>query len=301
MRRGAAWVGGWAMLALLLGTAREVRAQRDLDARQSDDWYALHLTLLGVGVGGTVGTWLIGAPLAPRLQSSLWFEAGTEQNFSLLSSRVSDVTLLGSVVAPVGVLGVSASAERYENSLLIYGEVLSLQLWANALTKLVVARGRPYGVGSSSAARAYATEHPTDRVLSFYSGHASTSFAAAFAGGFLFSDGAADPAAQAVFWGFETSLAAFTAHARVRAGMHYPSDVLFGALVGTTFGVGLPLLHGVRPEIDAGEWVALGAGLAVGAAAGWLLPTRISELVVTYRPQIQPVAGGALLQIGSQL
>ena len=46
-----------------------------------------------------------------------------------------------------------------------------------------------------------------------------------------------------VLWASSLSVASLTAYARVKAGMHYPSDVLVGAAVGTAIGLAVPWLH----------------------------------------------------------
>jgi hypothetical protein len=63
-----------------------------------------------------------------------------------------------------------------------------------------------------------------------------------------------------------------TAHLRVRAGKHFYSDVVVGALVGTAVGIGIPWLHGSRYSPSVGELGAGGAGLVLGTLLPLLLP-----------------------------
>ena len=45
-------------------------------------------------------------------------------------------------------------------------------------------------------------------------------------------------------WGFELALAGATANLRTRAGRHFYSDVIVGAIVGAGVGFAVPRLHG---------------------------------------------------------
>jgi membrane-associated phospholipid phosphatase len=292
-------LGGFGLSLLAWMWPATAAAQRDLDVRQSDAWYGVQAGLFGLGVVGTLSAQLQGDPLVARFHETFWFEGGTSRNFSLVSSRISDVSLGAAFVAPVVVLAAAEPAQRFENSLLIYGETLSLSLWVGTAVKQLVARGRPYSAGTSEGALAFTKSHEHEQLLSFYSGHSAIGFTSATAGGFLFADGHADPAAKAAFWAAELALAGFTAHARVRAGMHYPSDVIFGSLVGTAFGLGVPLLQDVRPDITSEQWLAIGGGVVAGAAAAFLLPTGAAARVAEYQPHVTPVTGGAIFGLGS--
>ena len=90
-------------------------------------------------------------------------------------------------------------------------------LLTDTILKPLIARSRPYvhytdidviGVRQANA--------------SFPSSHASNAFAAAYAMSRAF------PGARVIFW----TIAVLVAFARVYVGVHYPSDVVFGGLVG---------------------------------------------------------------------
>ena len=96
------------------------------------------------------------------------------------------------------------------------GALVFTALCANAVVKRVVRRKRPHLPGLPPIGRAPSTP-------SFPSGHAATSFAGAHAIGTLVP-GARPPLVAA---------AALMALTRSYLGVHYPSDVIAGAVVGT--------------------------------------------------------------------
>ena len=73
--------------------------------------------------------------------------------------------------------------------------------------------------------------------------------------------------------GRRTGLGVGTADLRTRAGMHFYSDVLVGAVVGSAVGVALPYFHGGRKvHLSKLEWLAILLGPLLGVAIGELLP-----------------------------
>jgi len=114
-------------------------------------------------------------------------------------------------------------------------------------------RERPYGQGCG-------TEIPNDtqdcqstsRYRSFFSGHSTLSFTSASLicahhQALKLFDSAADPVTCVTGY----VAAATIATLRVVGDVHYASDVLIGAVVGTSVGLGLPLLHHYKREKPA--------------------------------------------------
>lgn len=298
--RGRVWGSSLGVSLAVVLWSRAALAQRDLGEVQPTGWYVGH-SITTVGSLALAAAVQFGSPSSetPRIAGALPFERHVESHFSPLTSRVSDVTLLGSLGVPVVAFASSGETTRFWNSALVYGETLSVSLALNTLTKHLVLRARPYTFHPSESAAHWVERVRKDRMLSFYSGHAAMSFTSAVAGGMVFSAGPAAEGAQAAYWLLEMSLAGFTAHARVRAGMHYTSDVLVGALVGAGIGVGVPLAHGVLPEISALEWGALAGGLVLGTSAALFLPTSIAEDLAELDLRIEPAWGGATVSVGS--
>ncbi len=140
------------------------------------------------------------------------------------------------------------SPELGTQQALISAEVLAVTSGMQGLVSLFVSRERPYGQECSSDLREGELAASTrdcangDRYYSFYSGHSAVSFAAAAVNCMhhayvpLYGGGAADNWACVGMFG----VAATTALMRVATDVHYVSDVLVGATIGTTTGLLLP-------------------------------------------------------------
>src|SRR5690606_29717337 len=113
-----------------------------------------------------------------------------------------------------------------------------------------------------------------DSHVSFYSGHSALAFTAAMTGSYLYALGSDDERAKAVVWALQFTLASATANLRVRAGKHYYSDILVGALLGCAAGYLVPALHA------DGRGVYKPSGVEIGAMIGGVLAgSLVSQLV----------------------
>ncbi len=110
------------------------------------------------------------------------------------------------------------------------------------LTKTAVGRKRPYLYNTDlSPEERHAVDD--DPFSSFFSGHAAAAFTAATFVSKVFTDIHGPSIWSKLLWGSSLSLAALTGYARVKAGVHYPSDVIVGAAVGFSIGYLVPTLH----------------------------------------------------------
>ena len=204
---------------------------------------------------------------------------------STTHSRIADVLLLSSIVTPVAV-GAARDDDERAPKLAVYAESLAVAGFLNGLAKYVVQRPRPHSYGTSPEAIAYTERRGADGYLSFFSGHATLSFTSAVAGSYLYAygNGNSDTTSRAILWGVEMALASATATERVRAGKHFPSDVVVGAAVGTGVGLLVPRAHmsdRSAVSLTPGEWIAIGSGLVVGTTTSLLLPPLRSDLTTT--------------------
>lgn len=137
-----------------------------------------------------------------------------------LLGRVGEYAAVWVLIGLAGALLASDDSEQW----LVCAALGPAAVGVNFLVKLVVRRARPVLEGLPPLAGAPSS-------LSFPSAHTTSSFAAAVAITRLAPDLA--PAAFA--------LAVALALTRPYLGMHYPSDVLGGAVLGTALGLAVPL------------------------------------------------------------
>jgi membrane-associated phospholipid phosphatase len=113
---------------------------------------------------------------------------------------------------------------------------------ATYLTKVAVQRKRPflYNTDLSTEER---FRNDEDDVFSFYSGHTAVAFFTATFLSKVATDIYGEYTVTRFLWGSTLAVAALTGYARIRAGEHYPTDVVAGAAVGCAVGYFVPVLH----------------------------------------------------------
>ncbi len=134
-------------------------------------------------------------------------------------------------------------------------EALGIAGAVQGVTNVVVSRPRPYVqyCGTSELPAAALDCNGPQQYRSFFSGHATFTFTAAA----LICDNHLGNALLGGPWDALNCaggylVAASTATLRVLADMHYASDVITGALVGTLIGYGVPFLHRRHRDLGTG-------------------------------------------------
>jgi membrane-associated phospholipid phosphatase len=271
MRQRAIALG--VFVGFALGSAGAARADDADDAPRVDS-----------GIDGAIIVGAIAAAIAPmavptrehRLWNTQLLGAADDAalgQFSHRAAQLSDLGLGLAIAAPAAYLTGSTVDDRDGDRLVIYGETLAIDLALAQSVKYLAHRPRPYLYNASPEARRHAIAEADDGWRSFYSSHAAIAFGAAVAGAYLLNETTASPTARAVAWGSGFAVAAATANLRVRAGRHFYSDVVIGALIGSAVGYAVPALH-ARGEPYAPSRQDLAA-----AGAGALGGILISELI----------------------
>ena len=158
------------------------------------------------------------------------------------AAKTADAVAFGAVPAlAFGALALSSGLEgRIQNfgaDALILAESLTISSLVNQFVKFGVGRARPFTIRNNP--NMY--KDRADDNLSFYSGHTNLAFVLVVSAGTIAHLRNYD--AEPYIWGFGIPIAFLVAYARIAAQKHYFSDVLIGAIVGSTIGFLVPWLH----------------------------------------------------------
>lgn len=138
----------------------------------------------------------------------------------------------------------------------MYAESASLAQTLTDVTKIAVRRPRPIdyincapvvtnGVTTPSTNSAC---NSTDLGLSFFSGHASTIASIGATATYIAFVRSPHSPRPWITLAAATALTAFVSYERVRAGEHFPTDVIAGSMAGAAIGVLVPHLHRHKEE-----------------------------------------------------
>ncbi len=208
------------------------------------------LTLVGTGLGLGGAAYFFHRQMEPLSLGQIeafetkgisdWEEWTTGQG-SEKSNRASDIILYSAQLIP-GVVTLADKSMRKDALKIgvLYSEVFLLNLGVTALVKNTVRRARPY---------VYDQDYPLEEKLfksartSFFSGHTSETAAMCFLTARLFADYHPDSQWKTVVWSAAAIVPAAAGILRMRAGKHFPSDVITGYAVGAAIGYFLPKIH----------------------------------------------------------
>ncbi len=159
----------------------------------------------------------------------------------------------------------------------MYAETVSLTETLTDITKIAVRRPRPIDyVDCPTSTGVVTTTLPascnsnTDLQLSFFSGHSSTVGSIGATATYLaFQRGGVKSPRPWITLATSLALTSFVSIERVRAGEHFPTDVIAGAFAGIVVGVLVPHLHKHAQEAPP-VWIGVnpapgGGTLTVGA------------------------------------
>jgi membrane-associated phospholipid phosphatase len=200
------------------------------------------LAALAVGVGLSLSV----TPLTEEEISTLSredvnaFDRPATYNYSEAANTASEIVVWTCMALPLSFLASERMREDAGTIALIYAETLLLSNGITQVVKGAVQRVRPY---------AYNPEVPlakkTDSYAkkSFYSSHTANAFASAVFFATVYGDYFPTSNWRPYVWVGSLFAAATVGYFRIEAGMHFPTDVLAGGVVGAAIGRMLPRWH----------------------------------------------------------
>lgn len=202
----------------------------------------------------------------------VWEDTGRAQH-------ASDVLLFGAapaaaLVTTLALAGGEGKLEETPWDALLILEAAGVAAALNQSVKLVIGRERPFAHALPEAQKGL-TDHPEDNNLSFYSGHATVTFALAASTATVAHMRGRKGAGWA--WAVGMPVAAATAYLRLAGDKHYLTDVAVGAAAGTAIGILVPAAH---------DWLAF--------RTGGEQRTRNGRSGVTTSAAFVPVRGGGV-------
>ncbi len=220
----------------------------------------------GVGGAAAVGTgYLIDrqiedVPLAElRLPRVSAFDRGAISYNSATAKTASNLLAYGSLALPGLLLFDRDSRQDAGKLAILLAETMLINQGVTDIIKGSVQRPRPYlypdNLDPATVVEAYDQK-------SFPSAHTSNTAAAAIFFGRAFADYYPRSKLRPYVWTVAAGLPAVTGYLRIRAGEHFPTDVLAGYVLGTAIGYTVPALHRRPARARGGLSVApMGSGL----------------------------------------
>jgi undecaprenyl-diphosphatase len=140
---------------------------------------------------------------------------------------------------------------------ILYAESAALTNALTNMVKLAVRRPRPRAYIDAEAHRDDPTysNSSTDSALSFFSGHASGTAALGATATYLAFVRSPNTARPWITLAVAASLTTFVSIQRVRAGRHFPTDVIAGSVAGAGVGVIVPHLHRAEDVKQRRVWI----------------------------------------------
>ncbi len=246
MARPGASLRAALLAAVCLGTPRALPAQQGYTLSAGRE-----ASFVGAGLGLNVA-----ARWVPMDTAALWARHGLRDRAGLPAvdrcasyywsepaHRAGDLLFVSALVlAAVGPV-LADGGDAPGTSLAITGESLLLSAGLTSLVKSVVQRPRPCVLNPEAPMR---ERRGRDAFRSFWSGHAANTAALTISAAMLVDRSDVDPAVRTATWAGAVAIPAVMGWLRVRAGRHFPTDVLAGCLAGAAVGWAVPYFH--RPN-----------------------------------------------------
>jgi membrane-associated phospholipid phosphatase len=161
-------------------------------------------------------------------------------NLSLRADGISDYFTQISQVTPLLFLSGRKTRKHFGQIAMMYGETILINGGVTTVLKYAIRRPRPFVYNEESS---ISRIQSLNAQSSFVSGHTSSAAAATFFMARVYADFHPDSEWRPVVWTAAAAIPAVTGYLRVRAGKHYPTDVIGGYVLGAAVGYLVPHFH----------------------------------------------------------
>jgi membrane-associated phospholipid phosphatase len=155
----------------------------------------------------------------------------------------SDITLTASIILPVFFFFESDKLEDVATYFIMYAETILIANSVKDFVKIALPRYRPYTYYDDTKEEMLKDE---DSSRSFFSGHTAIAFSAASFLTSIYSKAYPEDPYRYFIYAIAYGGASVTGLLRIKAGMHFFTDVIAGAGWGTFMGFLIPKLHEVK-------------------------------------------------------
>ncbi len=168
------------------------------------------------------------------------FDRSATRHWSRRSDRMSDYSNYIMILMPAAFLCSPTTRNDISTISLLYVETLLMEMVITNFFKILIARKRPYVYNPDVPIE---NKRGRDAIRSFPSGHTSSAAAGAVFTSTIFARYFPNSSWIIPIWAATLSLAGTVGYLRYRAGMHYPTDIIAGAAIGSAVGFGIPAIH----------------------------------------------------------
>jgi len=194
-----------------------------------------------------------------RKETLFDIDQGATRNFSSNAAMTSDYFRDAAWIAPMTLFLSRQARENSKEILMMYSEVILLNGGITTLAKGAIERYRPYAY-NPIASLDLKLSSTTNR--SFFSGHVSHVASLSFFTATVFDDLYPESDFRYVVWAGAIAAPAITGYLRVKAGRHFPTDVIVGYGVGALVGYFIPELHKITRDSNV-DIIGVDGGLGM--------------------------------------
>jgi membrane-associated phospholipid phosphatase len=174
-------------------------------------------------------------------------DRGATRQWSPGADLASDILVYSLLAVPVLLVVDGPGADQPKTVASMYGQTVLLSNGLALLLKNAVQRARPYVYDDDPRVPQHMRESK-EACRSFPSQHSSNAFTAAVFLSSVYTRLNPESSARGWVWGGSLTAASVTGYLRYRAGKHFLTDIVAGALLGATVGYLVPHLYEVESE-----------------------------------------------------